>query len=454
MRNQIALPLVVFACAVGATLAYERAQPSGPSDSAGRVQPAFTLASEDEVSRLANASAAVHRAQLERLLVRRGGRKAARAWVEAQLRNGAPARSVSAASTPSVTKAREWLDGIPRGIAAFEPEVVELEEASNSEVRVRGALVVQLRQAMDRTRSLRTPLTVAIQAIRPAGGQAAAQRFRVTAVSLGGSDGLRSYANPVIVHGRDVDVVAPASLERFARAASEEGSSALPQLRARYAQAAGPRGTTIYVVDEAAQVPRLFAAHSEEPADVPLHPTGWTYEDGDVVLNFSKLAAASDVQQIATVRHELVHVVTLPLVRKAPTMILEGLATWEETRRISATTSLTIDLRPLLAAFREERLGYDDLLESTEMDFGRTGEAEVQLGYLAGYATIGYILSEYGSVRLQRFLASLRDGVGMEVALERLGITPLALQRKVRVWAAEHVAGTGPSTGLSPGGER
>lgn len=435
-RYQIAVPFIVFACAVGATLAYSRAAPD-PDAGTKRATPAFTRVAGSHVARLAQANAAIYEQRIERQRMRVGARRAAIAWVSSLARGGRPAPQVLAGTTGAATVVR-WLDDLPVGLVAFKPSAVTATgDPTVEHVVVRGMLVVSLNQATGKARTFRSPLRLRMS---PRSG---GKRWLLDAATAGGTKGLRSYDDPVVVEADGVHVVAPDELAAFAADAATQAARALPELRKRYASVAGPERVTVYVVQQAAQVPLLLG---EEYVDVPAHPSGWTYEDGDVVVVWDKLAKLPSLQRVATVRHELTHVVTLPLSKTAPTLVLEGLATWEETRLISGSSSLSIDLRPLRDAFRNGTVGYRDLLGSTATSFGRTKESEVQIGYLAGYATIGFIEAEYGHTRLERMLTLLRSGVSIGQALDRaLSLKAVALERKVRVWTAEHVRTHGES---------
>lgn len=423
---------MVFAVALAATLAFRGAVPSLNDEGPSLVSPGFAVVSGDNVNRTMKVAGETWRVRYLTALARVAARRAAITHMRELLRGGKSSVGDGNDDAPQAAVAlggfADAVDGLPSkhtSVAATAVEVRGTLPPQSVVVQLRASLRTFRAVGSDRTLDWRGELTMQLGSDgtwKPSGGRLL---------------GTPPFEDPVVEVRPNAMVIGPSERASFVAAAANEATVALPKMRERYDLVAGPERTNMFVIEHPRAVRRLLGKGHTAPTQ---HPTGWTYETGDVVLVWSQLRSLTLAGRMGVVRHETVHVATLPLMRHAPTMLLEGIATFEETAAVTEGTDLVIDLTSLRAAFRDGSLGYQDLLHSTRPNFGRSAQAGIDMGYLAGYATVGYIDERHGHTKLQRVLAQLRAGVKIDATLTRvLDLTPVELQKGVRVWTADQV---------------
>ena len=421
---KIWLPVIFFACLVAGALAYRAALPPQAETPPPIAANAFDTAAIVERLEAAGRQYAARVAAQQRL---RAVERATLAYLRAIPRDApgpaVPGLGENGGAQQRLAEFDAWGGGLPAahvrtaaGEVTFKAKRARV--AATFGVRVntatRGRVVFATRPTVHLKRS---------------GGS-----WRVVDVRAGRS-GIRAIPAPVLVTAGPAWVLANGTNATFARDVAATAATAIPQLRARYRKVAGPRRAFMLVADTTAQVAQVLG-RADRPR-VP-HPTGWTYENGDVVLLWPNLRGQPPIARATTVRHEILHVVALPLLRRTPTMLLEGIALFEEVPPSVPRGRFVLDLARLRAAFRAQDLGYQDLLHSTQPAFGRTSAEGITLGYLAGYATVAYIEDEHGHGKLIELLAALRGGDDVDAALEQaLGLNPVQLQARVKEWVQD-----------------
>jgi hypothetical protein len=251
------------------------------------------------------------------------------------------------------------------------------------------------------------------------------------------SEGLGHIEHPLLqVHG-NIGVLSDRRVASLATRVLERADLQFPKLVAKYRSVGGSKQVLILVIDRVDLAANVLGAATEKSDSIIAHASGLTYENGDVAMFWPAMLREAQVTRYTTVTHELTHVATLPLFAKAPTMILEGLATYEETVDLRAKYgNASVNLALLDRAFQSKSVGYLQLLRTTEAEFGRHSETAVAVGYLAGYATIAEILRKEGEAKLIAFLVSLKQGTPVDAALKSvLNTDAVRLQQRVRAFA-------------------
>jgi hypothetical protein len=295
---------------------------------------------------------------------------------------------------------------------------------------------ISMPATVDGRRDFDVPMTLTLQRAATAGRGPAA--WKVADVRVGDAP-IRLFDAPIIVGDGDVAVLAEGANESLARLVAAEAAAALEDGSERWGQVAAPERAGIYLVDTAETAAKLLERDQRDPAP-DLRPTGWTWDDGDVVFLVPRLADDTPTDQAAAVWHEATHVALTPLAETIPSLIAEGIATTVEVERATRSDDRSVDLSTLRDAFRAQSLGYDSLIASDETDFGRSDPDDVQLGYLAGYATVGYLQDRHSANKFGRLLSAMRAGESFDDALNRIyGLDTDELQAGVRVWTADQV---------------
>jgi hypothetical protein len=433
VRYKVAVPFIVFLCAVGAVIAFERARPD-TEPARTRVVPAFERLNQTSIAEFTSAAAAIHEQRAHDAQLLRTGRalvlRSIRSIYEgAPASKGLPAEPSSV--PPALQRLRRWGNELPVAQVTVVPRSTRLGGTSQARVvHVRASQEVRVYDAKQRARTFAVPVEMSI---RQRG-----QRWTISAVRFKQQKrGLGSIDDPVLIVNDRVTVIAHASRKDFAQRTAVEAKAAFDNLHRRYKAVSGPARTSVYVIEQPEQIKALIG---EAPAETGIHPSGWTYETGEVVLSWKALGRLSTRQQDGVVWHESVHAVTLPLIRKAPTVVLEGVATLEEADRITRGTTDFLDLRDLRAALRDGTVQLKPLLEGEDEGFSSEDEKTVELSYLAGYATVMSLRERFGHAKLIQMLARVREGetfIAAATAVTKLEERQLI--GHVRVWVANHV---------------
>lgn len=374
------------------------------------------------------------------------GADAARQWGAALATDAANHAQLDQIHAPSVTDStiafERWAAGLPTQLTRVRQsgDATISGTGPSTLVHVPMVMSVHVRQAMNASRVFRIPIDVTLAASSMSGSDLTTATWHVSDAVTTQENGLRSIDHPKILQRADIDVVTDTSTEALARLCADEAQASIDAMRRRYSEIGGPDAAAIFVVSDAKQASAVLGESQDHPAGV--EPAGWTWETGDVVIPAKEIASSAPLLQRGTVRHELVHVVTLPLLRseRVATMLLEGIAVVEEGALVTHGTQSMVDLSSLRRAFRDQTLGYDQLLRSNESFFGRKTSNDVDLAYLAGYATIMYLDERIGHAQVVRMLVQLRDGVTIDTALAQTAhLTPQQLAVRVRTWTARYV---------------
>ena len=332
-----------------------------------------------------------------------------------------------------------WVSGFPITLTTIRQsgDATLTGTGAGAVVRVPLVMSVRVRQATRASRVFRTPIDVTLRPQLPIGEDDLTKAsWKVQDATTSQQDGLRALKQPIIIQRENVDLVVDAAHRRVAPAIADQAQQSMVLLKKRYAATSGPSHVAIFLLDGEDQAAKVLGTSSRKPAGV--EPAGWTWENGDVVL----LTQSSSSSYAGTVRHEMTHVVTLPLLRSGnvPTMLMEGIAVNEEARLVMSKDSRSyIDLTSLRTAFRNGTLHYDQLLRSRESFFGRSTSADVDLAYLAGYATVSYLEDVASHEQVDQALVALSRGVPIDRVLARAKLTPATLQKHVRVWTANYM---------------
>lgn len=455
MTYHIWVPVLVFAACFGGVLAYTGATPKRVNDPAIAVSGAWSAATPQRIERSMNAAGAVWKMRWERTASLQRGRAAANAWLTALPQDArghsGRGRFEGRRADGSVLRTATWLGGLPAARVEFRLRAAQVTEARGhvTEVSVPVTVAVRLGSNLRAPGTLGSDRTVVLRGSPVDQQNPSRTRWRVQRVTGGPSRrGITSLTQPRMYIRDGVTVLAEAAHERDAVAYAGESARSMRLLESRYRRLAGARHAEIVLVMSTSQARRVTGGDANAPAGVT--PAGWTRSDGLVVLVQSELGHRSSREQLGVVRHELTHVVTTPLLKHASTMVLEGLATWEETQRVTSGSTEQLDLSELRAAFRDGSIDYDNLLHSNAEFFGLDTPDLVTNAYLAGYATVGYIERKFGHDRLMDVLVDLRTGHSIDRAIsDRLHLSGRQLESGVRVWVADQVRIAGAARRVS-----
>lgn len=453
--GRMVVPALVFAVAllgaIGVWMLHERSgdQPTAASGNWEAVLPAG-------VDGLMRRNAAMWRQQHEMQTAVTRSRKAVLDWLASlatgDALTGRPAAELSAATIAAsryptspggrLADMQAWAHALPsqRLVYAITSVRVLGSDATTAPVRVNVRAALRVRQARRGFQRLAIPMQVET---RPSGAGRDIDRGQWSVVDVRAGDrGVRSLDAPRLLVRPHVDVLAGSADAGMAATVADEGERSVVRMHDRYAALNGPLNLLIMAAhDRASAEAVLGPARLGSAGD----PTGWTYPDGDVVVLAGLLAAEPEHEAVGTTRHEVVHVVTLDVSSKVPTLFAEGVATWEESTLVAASTGMQVDLTRLQRAFRNGTIDYQQLLRS-KRPFGAgggTGKAakeRVELGYLAGYATIGYLEDEAAHDKLVGLLKSIAAGAPIEQSMQRTyGLTTRQLEARVRTWTTRKV---------------
>jgi hypothetical protein len=441
---RIWLPLVVFAVALSGMLAYRYATVTVVREPVvidgnwnAVLAPDRTHTFKQVTNRLQE--------RVEIQSAERRGGAVARRWVTA-LPVDAPhhrehASRMHASATADVRSVARWAAGLPSGRVTVQQSGVTRVSGTGESAAVRTPVTmsVRVRSATRADRTMDTKFVVTLVPDLRAGTDLRQAVWKVLDVSIVGESGLRAINQPILVARTNVDVVAQRSDLPTAQRYADEAQRSYELLRTRYAAIGVPQTGALFLVGSERKARQVLGVAQSAPHTVK--PAAWMWEDGDIVLLGPRLRGEPILQQLGTVRHEVAHLVTLPLLqsRKVSTMLLEGIAVHEEARLITTRTTM-IDLTSLHAAFTKRSLGYDQLLRSREAYFGRTRREAVDNAYLAGYATIRHLEERFGHDNVVKLFQLLESGADIDQALaQTTRLTARQLGLNVRQWTAAEV---------------
>lgn len=472
MRTNLWIPVVVATAAAAGMVAFLAASPSGPervpADETG-----FRELQQQRLEQVATDAAKFHREQALAARTVQQAKVAASGWLEAIAGSrtsadaGLPRGVRLGGATPGdardVRAFVRWADDLPRSTWSSTTRAATIAgDRLTGTVTIPGSVTVTTFQATKRTRVDKVDLTLHM---RPQGATSEHGPVGWTIVGLAAgpaagssrTTGVRALADPVIVVRTVVQVVAAREDQAAAVQVANHADTSLPYLRARYHGLGSAAGATLWLLPDAATAKRVLGAAST--GTIPAGARAWTNSAGDVVLDMSALGTVTPLERNGVARHELTHVAMLPLLAKAPSMLLEGLALYEETHGVRGGTDQEPGLEPLQQAFADGTLGYQSLLARRAASFPPSVEhGDLAVSSLAGYATVAYVEGRFGHERVLALLAQLRAGTRLDRAVQNvLRFDTVMLQRRVRLWVDTQVdpptaggdaaAGTGAGAG-------
>ncbi len=437
MGHRLWLGIIVFVVVFAGTSAYRISARKTVSSS--ETKGAWTRVSESELKRSLAPAAAEYKDRWVAAVGKDSSSRTLKNWIAGgNSSNGKKSRVAVGRSAADANQLKALSRSLPDARKNLVIEDADwMPGGSAAEADLSGALVLKVNQTKTRFREIRTPFSATLT---PSRRQPPFRDWQITRFDLP-DKGLRVFRSPTVVESEGFTVVTSSDHTEFAKEAADAASNVLPIFSRRYNASGKKRLGSIYIVDNARQVRELLG-RDRRPSTVT--PSGWTMPDGDIVIDWQQVQKGTRSDAIGIVVHEVVHLATLDLFDKAPTLFLEGLATWEEVDWRTKGTSTVLDLRVLRSELRNKTLKYLEMVESMEPQFGFVTKEKVELGYLAGYATIGYLVDHGGYAKLRRFNAGLESGLGIKGALDRVyGLTPVTLKRGVQVWIADHVRKSG-----------
>lgn len=448
------IPLIVFTVAFGGIVAFYLARPDQRSNTPISIDGAWGHLSAQRIGATLSAMTERLDIQVQKESALREAARAARAWSGTLPAGSATRSQLETSYSPDVTqnpaRLASWASGLPITLTSTRQsgDATLVGTGANALVRVPLVMSITLRQATRKRHVFRVPIDVTLRPQLPLGEEdLTTATWKVQDASTSQQRGLRAIDQPIIVQRENVDLIIDADHRDVAVTIADEAQESMQVLATRYSRVNGPSVAAIFLLDSEDQAAKVLGSSSRRPSGV--EPSGWTWENGDIVL----LTQRESTSYIGTVRHEMTHLVTLPMLRSGnvATMLLEGVAVNEEARRvITSDSNRYIGLSSLRDAFRKGTLGYDQLLRSRESFFGRSSKSDVDLAYLAGFATVRYLEDTYSHDAVEQALIALSNGNSIDrVLTTSFKLTPAVLQKRVRVWTANYERTHAASDGSS-----
>lgn len=390
---------------------------------------------------------------------RTGTRELERSWVE---------RTRAANVDAATALLGRWLDGLvgSGGDAPGEPRGLSLREVRGSarevarlvdDLPARDAKLDEDAGRLDRSRPRlvttvgidlhlrssanpwRTHELVVRATMEPATGDPSrtlVRRWKVTRLELE-RDGLFTYDDPQVIVGEHATLVAERRNLELARSGFDFAESHLEALSSRYRALDGPTHAALFYVSSPSEATQVLGIRSPAGGYI-----AYANGVGDIALLNGVARSASYIDQVATIEHEMTHVVTLPFTRKGPELFTEGVAVFEEHRTIVADGTRHLVLDDLVRAFDDGDVDFQRL--ASEEESFRSDPAGAAVDYLVAGAVV-HVLEELGGhAKVVAFYARLADGTPTAEALQSsFGLTIPQLERRTRQWAVTNVNWSG-----------
>jgi hypothetical protein len=216
--------------------------------------------------------------------------------------------------------------------------------------------------------------------------------------------GFSQFRHPYFINGSRATVVYPSTTELVdAEHVLDAAESAAPRLWQTYGGGAAGLRPLIFLIDNAGQGERL--AHID--LGKVRTPAGFQYSSFAYV-DLPEWRRLDSVHQQSMVVHELTHVVTRPMLDRAPHSLLEGIAMDEEARFLRVRGA-SMSLEQLYAFYYHDAFPTLRVWERRETDWGLSNLRAIGLCYMDALAMTHVIVSRHGGVdALRRLGAAFR----------------------------------------------
>ena len=236
--------------------------------------------------------------------------------------------------------------------------------------------------------------------------------------------GLAALDHPIVVQRDRVTVLAEDDRSEEADRIAVDAERLLPELEKRYDRVQG--GVFLTVVERLNESETVLGFSDALTGD----EQGVTYGNGDVIISGPAYDNVSSDEQLDLVRHELTHLTTLGPLKHLPTILSEGVATYEQTV-VRGTAIYEFPVESVRDGLRTHDL------DLTAMLTGKHADEYNDYTYSAGYQLWAALEDHAGHAAMVRFLHAVQHGTKLERAFqEELDLSLSEIDAVFATWVA------------------